>query len=63
MRCEGSCNQTFRNGERVYAVRARVIIIRDGKEQLTDVEGYYCVLCAHHHAPIALSALTAVRSR
>jgi hypothetical protein len=47
MRCEGSCGRTFRNGDRVYAIPTRVIVVRNRREQTCDVEMLLCTACMY----------------
>lgn len=42
MLCEGTCGRSFRNGERVFAIPTRIVVVRAGREQFTVVDKLLC---------------------
>jgi hypothetical protein len=63
MKCEGDCGRSFRNGETVYAIPTRIVIVRNGKETFNIVDRVLCTPCygrATSHGIDALHTRAAV---
>jgi hypothetical protein len=57
MKCEGDCGRSFRNGETVYAIPTRIVIVRNGRETFNIVDRVLCAPCYVSATPHGTDAL------